>query len=546
MGKNGLAYILNSKGAVVAFPDPSKLKQPKDDESGAMRLTTIDELDDLLSRKAFGSVALPRDGSDIRQALFGSFRYQQQRYHTMLKPFDDPQWPWLIGIYLPEDDYLGPIKRNRLLNIYIMLGIAIIGSIVGWRIVRSIVRPMTALQLEAQAIQRDDLDTVFDKHSFIKEIQDTADSFIQMKAGLKSMRYHNHKLTEGLRERAETLQRQELYLRATLTSLVNFSDALVVLDQRHKVRFMNPAAEALLGIQAETSMGQSLPFPVAKQHATEVAIDTHSGQTLIAEMRVVETEWEGQAALLVALRDITTQKQLELEQKQLLEETKQLYKQAEQDAHTKTVLLQEVNHRVKNNLSAIIGVLYAERRHSWAREEPGFQATLADLIVRIQGLATVHDLLSETEWQPVRLHELTESVVHAALQALPFDQEVSVAVSPVSIRVPPIQVNGLAMIINEMASNTMKYGLHPERHGLIRVDITVADDGRTVDFQYRDNGPGYPDDVLAQQRFNTGLYLIQRLATRDLRGSFSLYNEQGAVAVLRFMITTDAKENDDV
>jgi two-component system cell cycle sensor histidine kinase/response regulator CckA len=44
---------------------------------------------------------------------FARFSHEGQIYLAMFTPFSNPQWPWIIGVFLPEDDYLGAIKSNR-------------------------------------------------------------------------------------------------------------------------------------------------------------------------------------------------------------------------------------------------------------------------------------------------------------------------------------------------------------------------------------------------------------------------------------------------
>ena len=543
VGQHGRAFIINMQGDVVAFPDLSKIKWPSERGDGRFRLTKIAELDDVLSRKAFASLQRPSDRFDIAQPLFSFFRHGQKNYHAMFAPFANPQWPWIIGIYLPEDDYLGPIKRNRLMNIYVMLGIAAVGSLIGWGIVRSVVRPMKAFQVEAQAIRMNDLDTTLDKRSVIKEIQETADSFDQMKVGLKTYMQANGDLMRDLQLHAEDLRLKEMQLRDTFTSLVNFMDALIVLDQHHAVKFLNPAAEALLGVRAHDILGHAFPFPIAQDRSAEINVDANPNAPVIAEMRVVETEWEGQAAWLVSLREVTERKRLEGEQARLLEETERLYHQAEEDAATKTVLLQEVNHRVKNNLSAIIGLLYAERRHSEVSQESLLQATLDDLINRIQGLATAHHLLSESEWRPVLLCELVEAIIDTALQAAARRQSISITVDNVPIRVSAKQASSLAIVVNEIATNTAKYAFMDRNLGSITARILQDEKTHTVLLEFRDDGAGYPDEVLTQHRFRTGLYLLHTIVRRELRGELHLYNDPGAVTAITFSLTENTEEN---
>jgi PAS domain S-box-containing protein len=84
-------------------------------------------------------------------------------------------------------------------------------------------------------------------------------------------------------------------------------------------------------------------------------------------------------------------------------ENARLYEQARRDAETRAVLLSEVNHRVKNNLSTIIGLLYAVRRYVEIKDQPVYQSMMDDLVNRVRGLATVHSLLSASQWSPLRV-----------------------------------------------------------------------------------------------------------------------------------------------
>ena len=211
----------------------------------------------------------------------------------------------------------------------------------------------------------------------------------------------------------------------------------------------------------------------------------------------------------------------------------QWYEQARQDAETKLALFHEVNHRVKNNLTAIIGLLYAERRHA-TMEGRTYRDIINTLINRVQGLATVHELLSAAEWRPLPLSELTQQVINAVLQVVPA-QQVSVEITPSPVEVSPTQANQLAMIINELTTNAMKYAFAEHQKGKLLVRIT-ADDG-SIHFEFHDDGPGYPDEVLRLERHNVGLYLIQTLVQSGLQGELKLYNDGGAVTAIDFKLT---------
>jgi PAS domain S-box-containing protein len=209
-----------------------------------------------------------------------------------------------------------------------------------------------------------------------------------------------------------------------------------------------------------------------------------------------------------------------------------LYEQTRQDAETKAALLREVNHRVKNNLAAIIGLLYAEQRRAGAREHPLYQTVMWELTNRVQALAAVHSMLSASEWAPLHLGELAMELVRSALKTLPRGKEVSVEVTPCSVWVTPEQAHNLALVFSELATNTIKYAL-AEREAA-RITFNISLDGDTIGCEFRDNGPGYPEGSLERENCNVGLDLIRNVVRRSLRGDLSFRNDGGAVALIRF------------
>ncbi|MEA3342170.1 MAG: GAF domain-containing protein, partial [Chloroflexota bacterium] len=213
-------------------------------------------------------------------------------------------------------------------------------------------------------------------------------------------------------------------------------------------------------------------------------------------------------------------------------ENARLYEEARRDAETRATLLCEVNHRVKNNLTAIIGLLHTERRHAKMKEQAAYQAIMQRLVGRVQGLATVHSMLSASEWKPLSLSELMVQVIHSSLHVLPRNKRVSVDVTPSPARVTSDQAHNLALVINELTTNSIKYGL--QEQSAARIGVRIELDGNTVMFEFRDDGPGYPEEVLRLERSNVGFDLIQNIVRKSLHGELSLYNDGGAVAVIRF------------
>jgi len=213
-------------------------------------------------------------------------------------------------------------------------------------------------------------------------------------------------------------------------------------------------------------------------------------------------------------------------------ENAQLYEQARQDAEIKSTLLREVNHRVRNNLVTIVGLLYAERRRAEMEDQAVYQSIIQNLVNRVQSLTRVHSLFSASEWAPLPLSQLTTQVISSSLHMLPPGKRISADVTPSPVRVTSDQAHNLALMINELTTNTVKHALQERNTAQIAVRIALEDD--TVLFEYRDDGPGYPEEVLQLERHNVGFDLIQKMVGESLRGELSLHNDHGAVAVIRF------------
>ncbi|MFM7407444.1 MAG: ATP-binding protein [Cuspidothrix sp.] len=86
------------------------------------------------------------------------------------------------------------------------------------------------------------------------------------------------------------------------------ADGIIVVDITGVVRFANPAAEFMLNRSQSELIGNLLEFSVGMVDKSEVNIISINGKNLIAEMRIVDIEWENKAAFLISLRDITKYK----------------------------------------------------------------------------------------------------------------------------------------------------------------------------------------------------------------------------------------------
>jgi PAS domain S-box-containing protein len=208
-----------------------------------------------------------------------------------------------------------------------------------------------------------------------------------------------------------------------------------------------------------------------------------------------------------------------------------LYAQIQEGARIKADLLHEVNHRVSNNLMAIIGLMHAEGRYAAPDSRAVVEATLERLIQRVEGLAEVHRMLSQSQWSPVLLNDLATKIIRVNRRLLPAFQTMTVDISPTPVIVSPRQAGYLALIINELVTNTIKYAF--TECAAVEVTVHWVEEDNIIHFEYRDDGPGYPEAVLRLEKYDVGLYLIQQMA-RSLDGVLSLRNVGGAVTAIVF------------
>ncbi len=212
-----------------------------------------------------------------------------------------------------------------------------------------------------------------------------------------------------------------------------------------------------------------------------------------------------------------------------------LLERTRQEAETKSILLQEVNHRVKNNLTGILGMVDMELQASLKSGSP-LCSSFEDLKNRIYSLATVHELLSASEWAPLRLDNLASELIRNTLAGSVTGRHVRLSVvGRERIMVVPTVATALAVILAELTTNSLKYAFrkHGQGHLTLRIRPT-GDAWNRVCMTFQDDGPGFPPEVLNGTESNVGLRLIRLNVKNLLRGEVELDNQRGAKVTLTF------------
>jgi two-component sensor histidine kinase/putative methionine-R-sulfoxide reductase with GAF domain len=218
-------------------------------------------------------------------------------------------------------------------------------------------------------------------------------------------------------------------------------------------------------------------------------------------------------------------------------ENAQLYQDAMHSIQTQSALVQEMHHRVRNNLQTVAALLSLQIRSAadaeWATE-------IREAVSRIQAIAAVHDLLSDES----RLGGITVDIIarHVAEDAhstlIPPHLKVKFDLPPSNLTVPSRQATILSLLINELTANAIHHGFRGRNKGFVR--IQSRDDDGTAVIEVFNDGARVPDGFNPAMSSGLGMKITQRLVVSDLRGTFTIHSdEDGTKATIRFPIATD-------
>jgi len=181
----------------------------------------------------------------------------------------------------------------------------------------------------------------------------------------------------------------------------------------------------------------------------------------------------------------------------------------------KEALLQEIHHRVKNNLQVISSLLHLQIREI---KDPQSLAVFRESQLRIQSMALIHEKLYESDsLARIDLAEYLRDLVQLLFSTYardPSQVRLELDLTPVFVSIDAGIPLGL--IANELISNSLKFAFPGGRSGVIRVESKALPDH---EFQLRvaDDGVGFPDGLVVEQAPSLGLRLV-RMLTGQLDG----------------------------
>ncbi|HQZ89621.1 MAG TPA: GAF domain-containing protein [Thermomicrobiales bacterium] len=213
-------------------------------------------------------------------------------------------------------------------------------------------------------------------------------------------------------------------------------------------------------------------------------------------------------------------------------ENAELYEEANSGFARASTLLQEMHHRVRNNLQTVAALLSMQARHA---SHPAHRATLQEAVARVQSIAAVHNLLSAENLTSATVTSIVKHVVdEASINVVPPGKRVEFEIVPSDVAATSRQATILALLVNECVTNAIEHGMSDCQVGRIRV--VPRRDGDLVELRIEDDGCGLAEGFNLERDSSLGLRIARTLTTADLKGTFAIGNrpEGGAVATIRF------------
>jgi PAS domain S-box-containing protein len=252
----------------------------------------------------------------------------------------------------------------------------------------------------------------------------------------------------------------------------------------------------------------------------ERAIRNAQGQDLICEMRLVKLPSAEHRLIRNSIIDITERKRAE---EQIITSLKE-----------KEILLKEIHHRVKNNLTIIGSILSLQAPHLEDRKS---REIFRECENRVKTMSKIHTKLYQSkdyahiDFRSYLLELSQELFLSYQIdpEAVQFETKIDDVSLDINTALP------LGLLLTELITNALKYAFPDGRKGLLQIHLRRVDDRMVL--SVADDGIGFPEGLDYQNTTSLGLQLVMGLV-RQLNGVIEMKREQGT----NFIITFPAEE----
>jgi len=309
------------------------------------------------------------------------------------------------------------------------------------------------------------------------------------------------------------------------------ADGLIKIDQNSRIILANAEMEHLFGYSRNELLGMSVHQLIPERHREGHTEHVHryfenpvaramadrrklfakrkDGTEFPAEIGLNPIPTEEGTMVLATIQDVTLHDAVQ--------------KATEQALNEKTVLLNEIHHRVKNNLQVITSLLNLQSRSA----SPEVASALFESQGRVKAMALIHQLLYERDdFSNIDMGEYLDRLcllLHESFrdQRSRFTLHVE---APQGITISLKQAVPCGLLVNELVTNAIKHAFPEQDDGTIEVSLRPRDDGFVV--RVSDNGIGLPETVEPSVTRSLGMQLIPLLA-EQAKGRWQLTRDHG-------------------
>ncbi len=344
----------------------------------------------------------------------------------------------------------------------------------------------------------------------------------------------------AIRKWNEKMEESEKKFKVVLN---NSQDVIYQMDlDSGKYVYMSPSAENMLGYDLEEMKEGGAEFVLSKTHPEDLKrmqeqvqryketgrgnqlesdsqfrVLTKSGEYIwVNNKRTLLYGDDGEPAYIIGnVRDIS--------------ERKKYTEALDRSLKEKEVLLSEIHHRVKNNLSIVSSLIELQKN---SHEKIGEQ-DLKEIQDRIKSIALVHEKLYQAETlADVDLAEYIDGLVDMITSSLGSEhKKIRINKELDSIQINNKKAVPVGLIVNELINNCYKYAFKNRNQGNIDVILRREDDAIVLTVQ--DDGNGLPDDFEKKSLDSLGMTLINAF-TKQVDGEMEVNSENGTSFTIRF------------
>ncbi|GAK53628.1 multi-sensor hybrid histidine kinase [Candidatus Moduliflexus flocculans] len=302
---------------------------------------------------------------------------------------------------------------------------------------------------------------------------------------IKEVEIHLQRTLDELRQSEARFQKVITY----------HADAILVVDRQSRIRFANPAAERLFSRHKDDLIKQEFGLPIgdADQFA-ELEIHQPTGSKIMVEMRAVEIEWDGEAAYLASLRDISERKKMEF----ALQRAKEA---AEAANNAKTQFLAHMSHEIRTPLNGILGYAQLLKRGG---DLTDYQQHGLDVIQQSGEhlLTVINDILDLSRIEAGKL-ELSPTNFHLSRSLLTLVEMIKIRAEQKGLSFIYENESGRASLVygdekalRQVLLNLLGNAIKFTSDGHVALRVRMAEDGRRIRFDVEDTGVGIPPEKI--------------------------------------------------